>query len=36
MDVIWDGEVGENGYGLNPKGIGNSDKINEIGKIIEE
>ena len=33
--ILWmvfaDSENGENGYGLNPKGIGNIDEIDEIG-----
>ncbi len=29
--VFADGENGENGYGYNPKGIGNLDEIDEIG-----
>lgn len=29
--VFADGKQGENGYGLNPKGIGNVDEIDEIG-----
>ena len=33
--ILWmvfaDSENGENGYGLNPKGIGNVDEIDEIG-----
>lgn len=34
--VLWmvfaDSDFGENGYGLNPKGIGNTDEIDEIGQ----
>ncbi|MBA4852639.1 DUF805 domain-containing protein [Emticicia sp. BO119] len=37
--LFQDGEAGENGYGLNPKGIGNEasydDQIDEIGKSLE-
>ncbi len=37
--LFQDGQQGENGYGLNPKGIGNEDgyddQINEIGKSLE-
>lgn len=37
--LFQDGEPGENGYGPNPKGIGNEDsyddQINEIGKSLE-
>jgi len=29
-----DGEYGENGYGPNPKGIGNVDEVDEIGSDI--
>ena len=31
-----DSDYGPNEYGLNPKGIGNYDDINDIGKQIEE
>lgn len=37
--LFQDGEIGENGYGLNPKGIGNEEsyesQINKIGKSLE-
>lgn len=37
--LFQDGEIGENRYGLNPKGIGNEDsyddQISEIGKSVE-
>lgn len=31
-----DSEIGENEYGLNPKGIGNTNEIDEIGKHLEQ
>jgi uncharacterized membrane protein YhaH (DUF805 family) len=31
-----DSENGENEYGLNPKGIGNTNEIDEIGKHLEQ
>jgi uncharacterized membrane protein YhaH (DUF805 family) len=37
--VFWmlfaDSDIGANEYGLNPKGIGNENEINEIGKYLE-
>jgi uncharacterized membrane protein YhaH (DUF805 family) len=37
--VFWmlfvDGELGDNQYGPNPKGIGNIDEIDEIGRYLE-
>lgn len=38
--VFWmlfaDGETGENEFGLNPKGIGNSGDVDEVGKHLVE
>jgi uncharacterized membrane protein YhaH (DUF805 family) len=37
--VFWmlfaDSDIGANEYGLNPKGIGNDNEIDEIGKYLE-
>jgi hypothetical protein len=30
-----DSDIGANEYGLNPKGIGNENEIDEIGKYLE-
>ena len=33
--IFADGEIGENDYGINPKGIGNNDEVEEIGNNAE-